>query len=56
MLAKFLGLNLKGLYYLSLEKEKDNFLCCAHLLHNGRVKLDKFQVAVLQRQQRNVQK
>ena len=42
MLAKFLGLNLKGLYYLSLEKEKDNFLCCAHLLHNGRVKLGSF--------------
>ena len=34
MLAKFSGLNSKG-PYLSLEKEKTNFLCLVHLLHKA---------------------
>ena len=42
MLAKFGGgggrLNLKG-PYLSLEKEKEKFLCCVHLLHKASAKI-----------------
>ena len=49
MLAKLSGLNPKG-PYLSLEKEKENFLLCVYLLKNGRMILDfdiKYHVAVV---------
>ena len=47
MIAKFSGLNPKG-PYLTLEKEKENFLCYSHRLHKAG--------AVVQQRLRNVQK
>ena len=55
MLVKFSGLNRKG-SYLSLEKEKKNFLGCVHLLRKEAREIRKFHVAVVQRWLKNVQK
>ena len=55
MMAKFLGLNPKGLY-LNLEKEKENFgVVLAYFVKLAR-EIRKFHVAVVQRRLRNVQK
>ena len=53
MLAKFSGLDLKG-PYVSLEKEKQNLLCCARIKRAREI--SKFHVAVVQQRLRNVQK
>jgi len=51
----FLGLNPKG-PYLSLEKEKENFLRCVHLLLKRAREIRKFHVVIVQRWLRNLQK
>ena len=56
MLAKFSGLNLKG-PYLSLEKEKRNFLCFVHLLRKAGARENrKFHVVVVRGWLKNMQK
>ena len=57
MLAKFPGLNPKGLYlHVSLEKEKENF--CVMLTYSIKRASEtrKFHVTVMQQRLRNVQK
>ena len=53
MLAKLSGFNPKG-PYVSLEKEKQNLLCCARIKRAREI--SKFHVAVVQQRLRNVQK
>ena len=56
MMAKFSGLNPKGLYvHCKFRKRITNFGFCAHQLQQAR-EIRKFHVAVVQQRLRNVQK
>ena len=55
MLAKFSGLNPKR-QYLSLEKEKENFVVVLTYSIKRASEIRKFHVAVMQQRLRNVQK
>ena len=55
MLAKFSGLNPKGLY-VSLEKDKQNFCVVLTYSIKRAPEIRKFHVAVVQQRLRNVQK